>query len=111
MPRRHRTHSFDFDGTGGPTAPLRVELRDEEAAVVARRISEVDGGHQKFLRELHAQMGIVWKHDELVSIETFTLQLYPDQLATVEQYTKAAGGHQDRFRAILRAAWRAGWQQ
>jgi hypothetical protein len=78
---------------------LAVQLEPAEVEVVTRSI-EGDGGHQRFLRELLERLdgtgGITLEDDQLRKAARYA-------------YTYGAGGYQDRFKAFLAAARRAGW--
>ena len=75
-------------------------LEPSQLAVVNREIDETNGGHQNLLRELHQQL------------TGSMLILSERQLRKVYQYAVAgSGGHQDRFKVIVHAAWRSGWVQ
>jgi len=73
-----------------------LELTDDEAAIVGRPING-DGGAQRLLRRLHALPAPLRADDRLLD------RCYH------YAYAYDGGGFQDRFRAVVRAALRAGW--
>ncbi len=80
------------------SVPTLCALLEDEEAIIRRPVNG-DGGAQRFLRELVAR------------IKDNAILLEDEELRKVERYAYAygAGGFEDRFRALLRAAWRAGW--
>lgn len=82
----------------GTDVTYKLDFQPHEAAIFWRDI-EGTGGWQSFLTELRIDAGRKW------------LELTADQLERCYRYSKGSGGYQERFKAIVRAAWRAGWEQ
>lgn len=81
-------------------APVTLQFRPDEAEIVTRPIHG-DGGAQMLLRELLKD----YANGRLV------LEVAQLDKCAVYAYRYGGGGFQERFRLILRAARRAGWQQ
>jgi len=78
-----------------------MQLEAAELELLGRTL-EGDGGHQRLLRDIINRLG---KHGEL--------RLEDEELQKVARYAYryGGGGYQDRFKAVLAAARRAGWRQ
>lgn len=80
-------------------ASVHLVFTDAELGYLRRPIVG-DGGHQRWLRELHgriAKKALDITHTELHKTEHYA-------------YDYGSGGYQDAFKAVLRAAFRAGWR-
>ena len=83
------------------TPALDLAITEDEATIITRPIAG-SGGHQGLLRNVLVGYD---KAKRRLTIEDVTLQKVYDHA-----YIYGKGGYQDRFRAIMRAASRAGWQ-
>ncbi len=82
-----------------------LTLTPDEWQIAMRPITG-DGGAQRLLRDLHdsAVLGLTTKRMPITVGEDVLDKCY------VYAYDYGSGGFQDRFRAIVKAALRAGWQ-
>jgi hypothetical protein len=81
------------------TPDLHLTLNAGERAKLQLPVAPVDGGHEDFLRVLQGRL------------DGHSLALSDAEMRRAFRYTKGSGGHQDRFQAVVTAAWRAGWVQ
>jgi hypothetical protein len=83
---------------------ILVVLTPAESDVLLRPVTaERFGGHQRLLQ------AILERFDPI----SLGVRLDDDELQRVRRYAEdyGSGGYQVRFRALLSAAWRAGWVQ
>lgn len=78
---------------------IEMKLTPHEVELVTRPING-DGGHQGLLRAIGLELQST---GELVLEDATLLAVYK------YAYDYGGGGYQDRFRAIIAAATRAGW--
>ena len=84
------------------TPSVRINLTPEERAIATRPIvGDVLGGWQTLLNELLPRLD---RYDSFEATDSELRRCYR------YAYDYASGGYQGRFRAILAAARRAGWQ-
>ncbi len=79
-----------------------LTLTPDEYAVVMRPIAGETGGAQSLLRQFH--------DTESATPQSFTCDEQMLDKSYQYAYDYGSGGFQDRFRAIVKAALRAGWQ-
>lgn len=82
------------------TAPVTLQFTPAEWELLEKPIVN-DGGHQRLLMDIQMQM----------KTATQTAVLEDAQLAKAYEYAYSygSGGYQGRFKAVLSAAFRAGW--